>query len=211
MNGVRRLLGAASGTATSSFEQQSPVYSQSTNPDWVPQLPPNADYSSSANPRLPTRTPSPPPFPKLANGSSPIRVPSRQNSSPISPDDTRAYNRRTNSVNSVHSRSSSAKSKQPPLSGHYKAASSLSKSAVNGFVTPPVPGSSLGGTTKDELIIELLASEAVVDSREYEILGAEQVEELKKVCLSSPPFCSRHTAERSALSISGAQVARHPS
>jgi len=36
-------------------------------------------------------------------------------------------------------------------------------------------------STKDELIIELLASEALVDSREYDILGAEQVEELKKV------------------------------
>ncbi|KAG8691004.1 hypothetical protein FRC09_011755, partial [Ceratobasidium sp. 395] len=34
--------------------------------------------------------------------------------------------------------------------------------------------------TKDELLLSLLASEAVVDSRDAEILSAEQVEELKK-------------------------------
>jgi hypothetical protein len=35
--------------------------------------------------------------------------------------------------------------------------------------------------TRDELLISLLSSEAVVDSREFEILTAELVEELKKV------------------------------
>jgi hypothetical protein len=35
--------------------------------------------------------------------------------------------------------------------------------------------------TKDELLMSLLASEAVVDSRDSEILSSEQVEELKKV------------------------------
>ncbi|KAJ8463044.1 hypothetical protein ONZ45_g17722 [Pleurotus djamor] len=34
--------------------------------------------------------------------------------------------------------------------------------------------------TKDELLISLLASEAVVDSRAFDILGAEEVEELKR-------------------------------
>lgn len=35
---------------------------------------------------------------------------------------------------------------------------------------------------RDDLLISLLASEAIVDSRGYEILSAEEVEELKKVC-----------------------------
>jgi len=35
--------------------------------------------------------------------------------------------------------------------------------------------------TRDELLISLMASEAVVDSRDYDILDAEQVDELKKV------------------------------
>ncbi|QRW01726.1 Up-regulated during septation protein [Ceratobasidium sp. AG-Ba] len=43
------------------------------------------------------------------------------------------------------------------------------------FKAPPVQP-----ITKDELLMSLLASEAVVDSRDSEILNAEQVEELKK-------------------------------
>lgn len=35
--------------------------------------------------------------------------------------------------------------------------------------------------TKDDLLMSLLASEAIVDSRGFEILSAEEVEELKKV------------------------------
>jgi Up-regulated During Septation len=35
--------------------------------------------------------------------------------------------------------------------------------------------------TRDALLLSLLSSEAIVDSRGYEILGAEEVEELKKV------------------------------
>lgn len=34
---------------------------------------------------------------------------------------------------------------------------------------------------RDELLISLLASEAMLDSREFDILSAEDVEELKKV------------------------------
>ena len=37
--------------------------------------------------------------------------------------------------------------------------------------------------TRDELLISLMASEAVVDSRDFEILAAEEVDELKKVCI----------------------------
>lgn len=37
---------------------------------------------------------------------------------------------------------------------------------------------------RDDLLLDLLASEAIVDSRTYEVLSAEEVEELKKVCLS---------------------------
>lgn len=42
--------------------------------------------------------------------------------------------------------------------------------------------------TRDELLMSLMASEAVVDSREYQVLTAEDVEELKKVLhpFSSP-------------------------
>ena len=36
-------------------------------------------------------------------------------------------------------------------------------------------------SSKDDLLLSLLASEAIVDSRGFEILSAEEVEELKKV------------------------------
>lgn len=39
--------------------------------------------------------------------------------------------------------------------------------------------------TRDELLMSLLASEAIVDSREFEILSSEEVEELKKVRFSN--------------------------
>lgn len=48
---------------------------------------------------------------------------------------------------------------------------------------PPVDRSSGFFGTRDELLMSLLSSEAVVDSRGYEVLSAEEVEELKKVCL----------------------------
>ena len=37
-------------------------------------------------------------------------------------------------------------------------------------------------SAKDELLLELLSSEAVLDSRDCEILASDQVEELKRVC-----------------------------
>jgi hypothetical protein len=40
-------------------------------------------------------------------------------------------------------------------------------------------------TTRDELLISLMASEAVIDCREFSILGTEEVEELKKVGCTS--------------------------
>lgn len=39
--------------------------------------------------------------------------------------------------------------------------------------------------TRDELLISLLASQAVVDSRDFEILGSEDVDELKKARFNS--------------------------
>lgn len=50
---------------------------------------------------------------------------------------------------------------------------------------PPVDRSSGFFGTRDELLMSLLSSEAVVDSRGYEVLSAEEVEELKKVGLLS--------------------------
>jgi Up-regulated During Septation len=42
--------------------------------------------------------------------------------------------------------------------------------------------------TRDELLISLLASQAVVDSGDFEILGSEEVDELKKARLRKLTF-----------------------
>ncbi len=40
-------------------------------------------------------------------------------------------------------------------------------------------------SAKEELLLELLSSEAILESRDCEILASDQIEELKRVC--SPP------------------------
>lgn len=46
---------------------------------------------------------------------------------------------------------------------------------------PTVKRESVQLNMRDELLMSLLTSEAVVDSRSFEILSAEETEELKKV------------------------------
>jgi len=54
--------------------------------------------------------------------------------------------------------------------------------------TPPLPtmpkwqAASAMLSAKEELLLELLSSEAILDSRDCEILESDQVEELKRVC-----------------------------
>jgi hypothetical protein len=48
---------------------------------------------------------------------------------------------------------------------------------------PGLPDFNSSKTSRDDLLITLLSSEALVESREYEVLTAEEVEELKKVGL----------------------------
>lgn len=56
---------------------------------------------------------------------------------------------------------------------------------VSELARKPVDGDGRRSSTmlssKDDLLMSLLASEAIVDSRGFEVLNAEEVEELKKV------------------------------
>lgn len=186
MNGVRRLFGqAASGSATSTAIEQPlnitiPNYDQKSandmNTTWSPQIP----KSNTSGQRGPARTPSPSSAVNsnsnkygTTSPSTSARAPSRQDSNPFVLDEI-----------GTTSRSGSRIAKRKPSSalGHSKASSSLSRSIAYTSSSPPLPGSVPAASTKDELIIELLASEAVVDSRDCEILGTDQVEQLKKVC-----------------------------
>ena len=57
--------------------------------------------------------------------------------------------------------------------------------------TPPPPmmpkwqAASAMLSAKEELLLELLSSEAILDSRDCEILASDQIEELKRVCTPS--------------------------
>jgi hypothetical protein len=44
-------------------------------------------------------------------------------------------------------------------------------------------------STRDELLMSLMASDAVIDSREFDILSAEEIEDLKKVGTILPAVC----------------------
>ncbi|CAK5262898.1 unnamed protein product, partial [Mycena citricolor] len=82
---------------------------------------------------------------------------------------------------------SRSQSKRPPLSGSPKPSSPSSLSRMSSPNTRPVrsrTASQPPANRRDELLISLLASEAVVDSRDFEILSSEEVEELKKEQLS---------------------------
>ncbi|KAG8797268.1 hypothetical protein FRC16_009074 [Serendipita sp. 398] len=187
MNNVRRLFGAATtGTSTTAIETSYASYEPTSSTTWTPQLSASSGFPSP-NPTMgtqrPTRTPSPPPPPKLSMNPSITninRLPNRQNSVPLSPDDERSASRRTNSVHSVNSQSVRTGASKKHRPGHSKALSSFSRKLANGTASPPLPNLPAVTKPKDELIIELLASEAVVDSRNYEILGTEQLEELKR-------------------------------
>ncbi|KAG8751628.1 hypothetical protein FRC14_007721 [Serendipita sp. 396] len=187
MNNVRRLFGAATtGTSTTAIETSYASYEPTSSTTWTPQLSASSGFPSP-NPAMgtqrPTRTPSPPPPPKLSMNPSITninRLPNRQNSVPLSPDDERSASRRTNSVHSVNSQSVRTGASKKHRPGHSKALSSFSRKLANGTASPPLPNLPAVTKPKDELIIELLASEAVVDSRNYEILGTEQLEELKR-------------------------------
>jgi Up-regulated During Septation len=84
----------------------------------------------------------------------------------------------------------------PPVSGPSSAASSPTTTTPPRRKAPPLdweepppplpPQPQANGVqpvnARDALLLSLLSSEAMVDSRGYEILSAEEVEELKKVC-----------------------------
>ena len=185
---MRRLFAQASSSATATAVEQ-PLNINTSNYDqksstsrgtpWSPQL----AHQANGNGRT-MQTPSPPPS-KSSNinrSNSPASssgTPVRQNSNPFHLDDVAPSRSASRSVK-----------RKPSASGHSKASSSLSRSIAYTNGSPPLPGGApaVSVNSKDELIIELLASEAIVDSRECEILGSEQVEQLKKVCTHVIPL-----------------------
>ncbi|EGO02115.1 hypothetical protein SERLA73DRAFT_48805 [Serpula lacrymans var. lacrymans S7.3] len=199
MNGVRRFL-AGGATPPNSTQTPSPQPTSppppppllpSGKPSWPPQSPSQASNSSFGSPKT--------------NGTPGLNIrKDRQKlplvASPKGEDDVgntlqSGWSGSTSSpvlspTRSQTSISASSPSRKPPPNG-----SATINSAVAGpsspRILPPDPLTRKSSNTdwkrtsgllniRDELIMGLLASEAVVDSRECEILSAEEVEDLKK-------------------------------
>lgn len=169
MNGMRRFL--AGGLAGSSNSQPDPLsppppvspLTISGKPSWPPSTPP----SQSASPLIAQElTESPTPSPKASTPGLFLR---RDKPRPPPPPEE---DQRPGSLSNSPSRAPS----------HAQSSSSrVNKSARKSIVDPEPNRVSNLLNTRDELLMSLLASEAVVDSRGFEILSSEQVEDLKKV------------------------------
>ncbi|KAF5333673.1 hypothetical protein D9611_002692 [Ephemerocybe angulata] len=197
MNGVRRLLGGASSStstltpsepATSPpsstmplFSKNSPAASSSSaNTSWSPSMGGTQPLMTSPKATAGLSFKKDKPRPTFSDdiegldswGSSN----QAQQQSAFSP---RSINRNDSLNSDTHSFGSSASSpRRVPVNGERKLSRrSTDLSTDSAWI---VKRNSTLSTTRDELLMSLMASEAVVDSRGYDVLTAEEVEELKK-------------------------------
>ncbi|KAK2465994.1 hypothetical protein APHAL10511_001635 [Amanita phalloides] len=191
MNGVRRLLGAATGSSSSppaalnltDSSQHLPltsssIFSPNTGPSWPPAslttpLPRDGSITS-VTPALVVKKDKPqPPIPAEPHG--------RKSSS-----DNLIHSRGRSSTSVLGAKPNGSSPVSTPSSSPYIGPSrlitrkSVPKPDPDADWKPDWKRSSTLLNTRDELLISLLASEAVVDSREYDILNSEEVEDLKK-------------------------------
>ena len=180
MNGVRRFLGGgANGSNPSTPEPSSPptlpntapLFLSGSKPNWPPGSPTESNY--------------PPSPPKTAALS--FRKISQK---PVLLQDEDAGNSSFSSSRSSGGMPSPGRQNSFPPQSPGAGPSSPSRPALPSRVSQ-LSRKSVGYEPKrssqmlnvrDDLLMDLLASEAIVDSRGYQVLGAEEVEELKKVC-----------------------------
>jgi Up-regulated During Septation len=195
MNGMRRFLAAGLSGSTSSSQSDPPPPATvvpvaplviSGKPPRPPSTPPlqlagpiiAQDLSESPTSSSPKSTASAlfrqdkqhPPLPPLGTDDDP----SNSSFHSLSRPDSTATSF-TNSLSQPHSQISPSSSRILP-----RKATHVSRKSVERYSGDSNRISSLF-STREELLISLLASEAVVDSRGFEILSSEQVEDLKKV------------------------------
>ncbi|KAF9814377.1 hypothetical protein IEO21_05111 [Rhodonia placenta] len=200
MNGVRRFL-TGGGTPTSSTFPQSPPSPPSQYATITPSPPkstaPLAISAKPSWPPSPLQSPtelSPVTSPKVTTAALFLRK-DRQKPLPSASEDTQGIasfhspqsSRESNGVGSP-ARSQASVQMSSPVAGPSSPrplpsrVSELSRKLVErpGVTTLDLKRNSEMGSTRDDLLIDLLASEAIVDSRGCEILTSEEVEELKK-------------------------------
>lgn len=176
MDGVRRFLAAASSPSSSSpieappASAVTPVFNPRNGPSWPPEPDPVSPPQTTAplfskKDRQKFRPNVPGPGDEPGNTS----TQSGRSSNGVAMSPSR----------SVNSLSTPASPIMPSSSRPLPQTKMLPKKTINGGDMHAKRSSVLN--TRDELLISLLASEAVVDSRDFDILTSEEVEDLKKV------------------------------
>ena len=197
MNGVRRLLGGVVNSSPPS-NPDSPLSAQTVplafnskaGPTWPPSSPSTSQQSSYNTPSASPNTTSalflkkdrPKPPPAVDDDASRTYPAGRQSLGTTSNSQTNSIPSPTRSQTmpaSPHSGPSSVSGRGTPPSS-YSVRNSTRKS---GITDPDWKRISGNLNTRDELLISLMASEAVIDSRDFEIITAEEVDDLKKVLL----------------------------
>lgn len=196
MNGVRRLLGGTTGASPPSPDKESPPVQN------TPTAPLSFIKNNQANwpPQSPTAPHKQPTLSESFQTTAALFL-SKKDKTRQQPEDEEALGSpysATRQLNgsSSHTKSSShsrnnqhspSPSRSATLSGSVSGPSSpvlqnrgVSRKSVN-KLDPDVKRSSGFINTRDELLMSLLASEAVVDCREFAVLTLEEVEDLKKV------------------------------
>ncbi|KAK0461786.1 Up-regulated during septation-domain-containing protein [Desarmillaria tabescens] len=181
MNGVRRFLGAATTTVQEQPQPQPPppldtngLPPLKSGPTWPPQSPTSTNGISS-------------PFgsPKMTTAGLFLRKDRQKPPPPVADDDTilksslRSSNVSTSSlINSNGQLSGSPVGPSPPRGPPSRIVTRKSVKPLS--MDSEYKRSSSRLNNRDELLLSLLASDAVVDSRDFEILSFEEVDELKK-------------------------------
>ncbi|KAJ8487534.1 hypothetical protein ONZ51_g4097 [Trametes cubensis] len=186
MNGVRRFLGGGAGSTTSTPSSQTAPLPPSTpppsstnplnvppKPSWPPSSPPQNGVALEDSPKMTTAA--------LFFRKDRQRPPPGPSTSTKSDEDT-GNSSFQSSRDSVESGRTSTQPSSP-VAGPSSPRMPMPMRVAE-LTRKPVDGdgrrSSTLLSTKDDLLLSLLASEAIVDSRGCEVLSAEEVEELKK-------------------------------
>jgi hypothetical protein len=175
MNGVRRFLG---GSGTAAAAETGPESPTSTIPPTLPPLQTTAPLSFAKGPSWPPSAESPPSESPVSNLGSPkaTATPALNLRKEKRPSGDSLLQKSGSHVRNSYS-SSSLRSDGKPSSR--RSINTLSGRPPRKSISP----TRTNANPRDRLIMSLLASEALVESKEYDVLEAEEVEELKKVCV----------------------------
>ncbi|THH33529.1 hypothetical protein EUX98_g696 [Antrodiella citrinella] len=201
MNGVRRFLGGTSTPTTPSSATlppepstppaTAPLFIQNKGPSWPPSASPSTSDTQSP-PQTPAESPKTSTAALFFRRDKARQLPTSHSSD----DEHNGLNGRNSTHSSQfgsprNSAGSPTRQHSSPVAGPSSPRAPLPH-RVSQLARKPVPdrsnsvgsewkrSSGMMGSVRDDLLMSLLASEAIVDSRGYEILNSEEVEELKK-------------------------------